>query len=38
MTFVTLRFFNVYGPGQLGSSPYSGVISPSPQHCDAEAL
>lgn len=24
---VGLRFFNVYGPGQLASNPYSGVIS-----------
>lgn len=27
MTFVALRFFNVYGPRQLPSSPYSGVIA-----------
>ena len=27
MDFVALRFFNVYGPGQLGSSPYSTAIA-----------
>ena len=27
MPFTALRFFNVYGPGQDPSSPYSGVIS-----------
>jgi len=27
MTFVALRFFNVYGPRQVASSPYSGVIA-----------
>ena len=27
LDFVGLRFFNVYGPGQLGSSPYSTAIS-----------
>ncbi|MGI8437850.1 MAG: NAD-dependent epimerase/dehydratase family protein [Chthoniobacterales bacterium] len=26
-TFVALRFFNVFGPRQVASSPYSGVIS-----------
>lgn len=25
--FIALRYFNVYGPGQLDTSPYSGVIS-----------
>ena len=25
--FVALRFFNVYGPGQYGSSPYSTAVS-----------
>jgi UDP-glucose 4-epimerase len=27
MTFVALRLFNVFGPRQLGSSPYAGVIA-----------
>jgi UDP-glucose 4-epimerase len=27
MDFVALRFFNVYGPGQLGDSPYSTAIA-----------
>ena len=27
MDFVALRFFNAYGPGQLGNSPYSTAIS-----------
>ena len=27
ITFVALRFFNVYGPRQLAASPYSGVIA-----------
>jgi len=27
LDFVALRFFNVYGPGQLGSSPYSTAIA-----------
>ncbi len=27
LDFVALRFFNVYGPGQYGSSPYSTAIS-----------
>ena len=27
LSFVSLRFFNVYGPRQSQSSPYSGVIS-----------
>ncbi len=27
LSFVGLRFFNVFGPGQSPSSPYSGVIS-----------
>jgi Nucleoside-diphosphate-sugar epimerases len=27
LTFVSLRFFNVFGPRQSPSSPYSGVIS-----------
>ncbi|MEP6809888.1 MAG: NAD-dependent epimerase/dehydratase family protein [Chthoniobacterales bacterium] len=27
LTFVALRFFNVFGPRQVASSPYSGVIS-----------
>lgn len=30
---IGLRFFNVYGPGQLASNPYSGVIS-----CFKEAI
>ena len=27
MDFVALRFFNAYGPGQLGTSPYSTAIA-----------
>ena len=27
LSFVALRFFNVFGPRQVASSPYSGVIS-----------
>ena len=27
MDFVALRFFNVYGPGQLGDSPYSTAVA-----------
>lgn len=27
LTAITLRFFNVYGPGQKGNSPYSTVIA-----------
>ena len=27
LTFVSLRFFNVFGPRQVATSPYSGVIS-----------
>tara|TARA_A100001011_G_scaffold379234_1_gene444996 strand:+ start:15496 stop:16521 length:1026 start_codon:yes stop_codon:yes gene_type:complete len=27
MDFVALRFFNAYGPGQLGSSPYSTAVA-----------
>ena len=27
MEFVALRFFNVYGPGQLGDSPYSTAVA-----------
>lgn len=27
LDFVALRFFNAYGPGQLGSSPYSTAIA-----------
>src|SRR5439155_1708139 len=27
LSFVALRFFNVFGPRQIPSSPYSGVIS-----------
>ena len=27
MDFIALRFFNVYGPGQLGDSPYSTAVA-----------
>jgi len=27
LDFIALRYFNVYGPGQLGSSPYSTAIA-----------
>lgn len=32
---IGLRFFNVYGPGQLKSNPYSGVITSFKQAIDA---